>query len=100
MKKFPQVLLLGNGINIAYGGSSWSELLKEITTNEALLGKELKRPMPLRAILLTGNYIKTALKNAKPHLMGKIDNARQGDYYKKLLTMGLIIFSPQTTAMS
>lgn len=88
MKNFPQVLLLGNGINIAYGGASWSELLKQITTNEALADKELKSPMPLRAILLTGNHIKTALKNAKPYLMGKIDNARQGDYYKKLLTMG------------
>ena len=31
MNKYPQVLLIGNGINRAYGGDSWTGILKRIS---------------------------------------------------------------------
>ena len=31
MNNRPQVLMLGNGLNLAYGGVSWGTLLKEIS---------------------------------------------------------------------
>lgn len=88
MSIFPQVLLLGNGINIAYGGASWNELLKRITKNKDLLKLDLKSPMPLRAVLLTGSHIKGAMKTEKEHLMGRIDNEQQKAYYRSLLAAG------------
>lgn len=88
MSIFPQVLLLGNGINIAYGGASWNELLKRITKNKDLLKLDLKSPMPLRAVLLTGSHIKGAMKTEKEHLMGRIDNKQQRAYYRSLLAAG------------
>lgn len=57
MRKYPQVLLLGNGLNRAYGGISWGNLLKEISRRDDLPLDELKSPMPLQAILVTNNDI-------------------------------------------
>ncbi len=39
MSIFPQVLLLGNGINIACGGASWNELLERKSREKAETGK-------------------------------------------------------------
>ncbi len=88
MENFPQVLLLGNGMNIAYGGASWNELLRRITVNKALLDMELSSPMPLRAVLLTDNHIRSVLKNERQVLMGRLENEHHAHCYKKLLDIG------------
>lgn len=65
MKKpetFPQVLLLGNGINRAYGGGSWDDMLKTITERDDL-PKKLYSPMPLQAILASGDRLSTKLRS-------------------------------------
>ena len=59
---FPQVLLLGNGINRAYGGGSWDDMLKTITERNNL-PKNLNSPMPLRAILASGDQLSTKLRS-------------------------------------
>ena len=35
-KTMPQVLLLGNGINRAYGDKSWQDLIRALKTNEKI----------------------------------------------------------------
>ena len=65
MKKpetFPQVLRLGNGINRAYGGGSWDDMLKTITERDDL-PKKLYSPMPLQAILASGDRLSTKLRS-------------------------------------
>lgn len=59
---FPQVLLLGNGINQAYGGGSWKDMLKAITQRDDLPEK-LNSPMPLQAILVSGDQLSTVLRS-------------------------------------
>ena len=63
----PQILLLGNGLNLAYGGTSWSELLNKIKVRDDIPEK-LHCPMPLQAVLYTNNDIKTAMENQKQKL--------------------------------
>ena len=69
-KKFPKVLLLGNGINICNGSQSWSEFLSSIRDEKSDLeiGK-LKSPMPLQAILISNNKIGEKLKEQSKRLM-------------------------------
>ena len=59
---FPQVLLLGNGINRAYGGGSWVDMLKTITKRDDL-PKDLKSPMPLQAILRSNDQLSMVLRS-------------------------------------
>lgn len=91
----PQVLLLGNGINRTYGGTSWTDLLKKITTREDLLPyvdmqgiERLKSPMPLQAILLTDNKIDVALKTISDASFGEISNEEHRDCLRRILSMG------------
>jgi hypothetical protein len=92
-KKFPQVLLVGNGINRAYGGGSWGDLLHDIATEDMKKylesGKEMTTPMPLRAILLTHDNIDQSLKNYnKAKLFGSVSETTHREYLQKILAMG------------
>ena len=64
---YPQVLLLGNGINQLNGGVSWYDFLhtlatkKEIKDGEILV-EDLRCPEPLKAILVTNDHVDVALK--------------------------------------
>lgn len=60
----PQVLLLGNGINRAYDGGSWDDMLKAITRRDDL-PVSLNSPMPLQAILVSGDQLSTVLRSQK-----------------------------------
>lgn len=88
MRKYPQVLLLGNGLNRAYGGISWGNLLKEISRRDDLPLDELKSPMPLQAILVTNNDIKGALKKCEKSMYGSIETKEQEQALQKLLGIG------------
>ena len=73
MSKYPQVLLLGNGINQAYGGDSWSALLQSISKNDRIpKDTKLTLPMPLQAVLVTNDHVSTALKENRDNVFGKI----------------------------
>lgn len=60
--QYPQVLLLGNGINQAFNGGSWDDMLKAITTRKDLPLK-LSSPMPLRAELVSEGNLDKQLKS-------------------------------------
>lgn len=80
MTEFPQVLLLGNGINRAYQGGDWSDLLEEIHTSRKVdfdATKEL--PFPLQAVLVTEDHVDKAIKENQKLFYGieNIDNLKQ-----------------------
>ena len=84
----PQVLLLGNGLNLAYGGKSWADLLKDINVREDFNVKELCSPMPLQAILVTNNNLKETMKKKSLEFFGRIQTDEQMQILRLLLTMG------------
>lgn len=61
----PKVLVLGNGINRAYGFTSWEELIESVRTKN-LTGPERASvkhvPYPLQPVILTGNHCGEQLK--------------------------------------
>lgn len=73
-EKFPQVIFLGNGINRAFGGMSWGEILHEMAADskKQVDVNQLKSPMPLQAIYLTDDNVNDTLKKHKYKLFGKI----------------------------
>lgn len=68
--KRPQVLLLGNGINISNGGERWKDFLLSIKDKEINVDiDDLKSPMPLQAILLSNNKLGDKLKRKSKTLL-------------------------------
>lgn len=61
---FPQVLLLGNGLNRSYGGADWSVLLNEIHDNPRIPKEHIQNlAFPLQAVLATDDHIDSCLKD-------------------------------------
>lgn len=85
---YPQILLLGNGINRAYDNGSWNDMLRAITHREDLPAT-LSSPMPLQAILASNDHLSTALHTPEfaQTWYGKLDNAEQRALYNKLLDL-------------
>lgn len=81
-----QVLLVGNGLNRAYGGVSWGELIGAIKERDDLPEK-MSSPMPMQAIIATNNGIRTAMKNHKKEFWGEIRTAEQMDVLRRILFM-------------
>lgn len=86
MIKKPQVLLIGNGINMAYGGMSWKELLKMIKVNESA-SNDLTFSMPLQAILFTEDGIGEAVRKNREKLFGNI-SPEAIKVFQRILNMG------------
>ena len=84
----PQVLLLGNGINRAFGGGSWGHLIREITVNRELPENcALHLPMPLRAILVTGDTVDVRLREVRETLYGILGDPGHAEMLRTLLEM-------------
>ena len=87
MKK-PQVLLLGNGLNRAFGGVSWDNLLEQIAVpDKKAISKKLSSPFPLKAILVTENHIKEGLKKIEKELYGSVESEKLREILQKVLLM-------------
>ncbi|MBQ6508535.1 MAG: SIR2 family protein [Flexilinea sp.] len=84
----PQVLFLGNGLNLAFGGISWSDLIEKISKRDDFDWAGSEMPMPLQAILASNNQIRTSLQAAKEDFRGKIQTEQQMEVLRVLLTMG------------
>ena len=69
----PQILLLGNGLNLAFGDSptSWKNLLEELTVDKykGKINPDLL-PNTLQIILRTDGEVNSSLKNFKNELEG------------------------------
>ena len=67
----PNILLLGNGINRAYGFASWDDLIHSIQTKE-LSDAEINSlkgvPYPLQPVILTGDHLGTQMKSISKQL--------------------------------
>ena len=84
----PQVLMLGNGINRAFGGGSWGQLIREITVNPELPEHcTLHLPMPLRAILVTGDTMDVRLREVGKTLYGALGDPGHVEMLRALLAM-------------
>jgi len=60
--QFPQVLLLGNGLNRVYGGDDWNNYISKMRCNSKVDVKTLQSlPFPLQAVLATGDTIQTSI---------------------------------------
>lgn len=88
-RKRPQVLLLGNGLNIGCGGKSWDELMKMICCNPNITGDvKLNSPMPLQAIIVTNDHVDEALKKNKGEFYGCVTDKGQRQRLNSLLEIG------------
>lgn len=86
---FPQVLLLGNGLNRAYGGDSWDLLLEKMKRNSRIpKGTRLKLPMPLQAVLLTDDQVDVTLNDVHGSLYGELASKEHCRRLSDLLEMG------------
>ena len=88
MKKRPQVLLLGNGINRGFGGIEWGQLLSSISVRHDVKQGDLVCPMPLQVMLLTNNSIKEAMRENKTLLFGSVSEEAHMRVLKQLLSFG------------
>ena len=90
MNKFevPQVLFLGNGVNLSYDGISWSDLIQKISQRNDFDWKNIDMPMPLQAILATNDHIRTSLKENKDVFRGRIETEDQMYFLQGLLALG------------
>lgn len=88
----PQVLLLGNGLNLNYNGDSWSAFLNAISEREEEC-KDLLSPMPLRAIYMTNDQVGEKLKGRKKNnpvndIFGKVEEAGLAKDIRRFLSLG------------
>ena len=85
---YPQLLLLGNGLNRAYNNGSWNDMLRAITHREDLPAN-LNSPMPLQAILASNDHLSTELHTLEfaQTWYGSLNNADQKAMYNKLLDL-------------
>ena len=70
MNSRPQVLLIGNGINISNGGENWKDFLLSIKDESIDVDiDKLQSPMPLQAVLISNNHINAKLKEKRKKLL-------------------------------
>ena len=67
MEKTPNVLLIGNGINRAFGSSSWDSVISAISTGEfeshSIKGEEIKKlPYPLQTMVVSNDSVDKGMK--------------------------------------
>lgn len=92
-RTFPQVLLLGNGLNRLVESSGWGDLLVQIKKNPKIyMDDKLCRslPYPLLAVLATDDRVDRAIKENQKLFCGASDNAMEElrPYLQQLLSMG------------
>ena len=86
----PNVLLLGNGINKAFGKSSWDELIDEIAT-ETFTKEEKARiekmPYPLRPVIVTNDQVDVRLDKISKKMVPTDLESGQKELIKSFVNM-------------
>lgn len=78
---FPQILMLGNGLNRAYSKDDWNDFLRKCSNMGEKEYEQLCSPMPLRAIIATDNNIYNSIRAKKEEL---IKQCISNEYMKSL----------------
>ena len=69
--RYPQILLLGNGLNRTVDGDSWSDLIKELGTKKGILLDNIGSvPFPLQVVLVTEDGVAEAIKDKLDRFYG------------------------------
>lgn len=86
--KRPRVLLLGNGINRAFGNSSWGDILDKMSCG-AYSEKEIKKlktmPYPLQAVVASADCVDKGVELFAKDLCSNEVNEKQKDILQKLI---------------
>lgn len=76
----PQVLLLGNGLNLCFGGSDWKASIGSVWKNPKISAEQAKNiPFPLQVVVGTNDDLDNALREKPDFLYGLdcLDDASQ-----------------------
>lgn len=93
-KKIPQVLLIGNGLNRAYGAGDWDQFLADLTPkygSKPMTRKEvagLVMPEPMKAIHVTNDRVHLAMSDKEIDYYGSVVNDSHRRILQKILTTG------------
>ena len=88
VKRIPRVLILGNGLNLAYGrrSVSWKNLITDGTDQN--VPDTITVPLSLEVVLRTGNNALDILRRRRSELYGRVDTPELRDALRELLSMG------------
>ena len=67
-RRRPKVLLLGNGLNRVYGGTSWAGLLEKINRTSFTPEQVKSMPCPMQAVLLSKDHVDISLQDLQREL--------------------------------
>ncbi len=84
-RKNRKVLLLGNGINRAYNGDSWVQMIREFSGNQEFRSS---LPMPQQIIVATDNRVDEKLKDYKDQMYGEVIDEEFRAVLRLILTAG------------
>lgn len=86
----PNILLLGNGINKAFGKSSWDDLINEMAT-EMFTDEEKKRietmPYPLRPVIVTNDQVDRQLDKISSKMAVTDLEPQQAELIRELVSL-------------
>lgn len=87
----PNILLLGNGINIAYGGSSWDDVLASISTGEFDYDHFAIKQLPyaLQTIVISSDSVSDGMNEISKGLMPKPLHNDHSELIKEYLSLPL-----------
>ena len=87
-KRIPRVLILGNGLNLAYGSRSvsWKNLITDGTDQN--VPDTITVPLSLEVVLRTGNNALDILRRRRSELYGRVDTKELREALRELLSMG------------
>ena len=84
----PQVLLLGNGLNLSYTSYSisWENLIRD--GGDSLVPFNLRIPFSLEVVLRTSGHVREKMENQKEMLFGRVDTEILADTITKMFNIG------------
>ena len=84
----PRILILGNGLNLAYGSRSvsWKNLITDGTDQN--VPDTITVPLSLEVVLRTGNHALEVLRRRRSELYGRVDTEELRTALQELLSLG------------
>ena len=91
--QIPNVLLLGNGINRAFGASSWDDIINNLSTGEFDSSPEFaeairKLPNSLQTVVISSDSVHDGMKQVSGELMPKVLDKDHRDLLRNCCNLG------------